>query len=94
MCVIVPLCVVLAILKKKKLGFFSIANPVLSYFQYIFAHCLTSKLRKIKKKDKEKINNLIRRNMYRSGFELLIPDAGALITAPWTLLKSVILFFL
>ena len=45
---------VLAILKnKKKFGFFSIANPVLSYCQYIFAHCFTSKLRKIKRKDKE-----------------------------------------
>ena len=39
--------------KIKKFGFFSIANPVLSYFQYTFAHCFTSKLRKIKKKDKE-----------------------------------------
>ena len=39
--------------KIKKFGFFSIANPVLSYFQYIFAHCFTSKLRKIKWKDKE-----------------------------------------
>ena len=39
--------------KIKKFGFFSIANPVLSYFQYIFAHCFTSKLRKIKRKDRE-----------------------------------------
>ena len=39
--------------KIKKFGFFSIANPVLSYFQYIFADCFTSKLRKIKRKDKE-----------------------------------------
>ena len=39
--------------KIKRFGFFSIANPVLSYFQYIFAHCFTSKLRKIKRKDKE-----------------------------------------
>ena len=39
--------------KIKKFGFFSIANPVLSYFQYIFAHCFTSKLRKIKWKDRE-----------------------------------------
>ena len=39
--------------KIRKFGFFSIANPVLSYFQYIFAHCFTSKLRKIKRKDKE-----------------------------------------
>ena len=39
--------------KIKKFGFFSIANPVLSYFKYTFAHCFTSKLRKIKKKDKE-----------------------------------------
>ena len=37
----------------KKFGFFSIVNPVLSYFQYIFAHCFTSKLRKIKMKDEE-----------------------------------------
>ena len=39
--------------KIKKFGFFSFANPVLSYFQYIFAHCFTSKLRKIKRKDRE-----------------------------------------
>ena len=39
--------------KIKKFGFFSIANPVLSYFQYISAHSFTSKLRKIKRKDKE-----------------------------------------
>ena len=39
--------------KIKKFDFFSIANPVLSYFQYKFAHCFTSKLRIIKKKDKE-----------------------------------------
>ena len=36
----------------KKLGFFSIANPVLSFFQYKFPQCFTSKLRE-KKKDKE-----------------------------------------
>ena len=39
--------------KIKKFGFFFIANPELSYFQYIFTHCFTSKLRKIKRKDKE-----------------------------------------
>ena len=39
--------------KIKKFGFFSIANPVLPYLQYIFAHCFTSKVRKIKRKDKE-----------------------------------------
>ena len=38
--------------KIKKFGFFFIANPVLSYFQYIFTHCFTSKM---KTKDKEKI---------------------------------------
>ena len=57
--------------KLKKLGFFSIANPLLAYFQYIFAHCFTSKLRKIKKKDKEKIKY----KMYSAGFELTIPDS-------------------
>ena len=34
--------------KIKKLGFFSIANPELSYFQYKFPQCFTSKLRKKK----------------------------------------------
>ena len=54
MCLVLHLCGVFAILKnKKKFGFFSIANQVLSYFQYIFAHCFTSKLRKIKRKDRE-----------------------------------------
>ena len=57
MSLIVPLCGGISNFekkkkKKKKLGFFSIANPVLSYFQYKFPHCFTSKLRK-KEKDKE-----------------------------------------
>ena len=64
--------------KIKKFGFFSIANPVLSYFQYIFAHCFTLKLRKIKRKDKEmkKINKLILRKMIIVGLELTIPNSG------------------
>ena len=64
--------------KIKKFGFFSIANPVLSYFQYIFAHCFTSKLRKIKRKDKEikKNNNLILRKMIQAGLELTTPDSS------------------
>ena len=63
--------------KIKKFGFFSIANPVLSYFQYIFAHCFTSKLRKIKRKDKEiKKNNLILRKMIQAGLELTTPDSS------------------
>ena len=45
------------------------------YFQYIFAHCFTSKLRKIRRKDKEKLNNFIRRKMYSTGFELTTPDS-------------------
>ena len=49
---IVPLCGVLAILKKiKKLGFFSIANPVLSYFNINFQSVLFRNWEK--KKDKE-----------------------------------------
>ena len=64
--------------KIKKFGFFFIANPVLSYFQYIFAHCFTSKLRKIKRKDMEikKNNNLILRKMIQAGLELTIPDSS------------------
>ena len=63
--------------KNKKFVFFSIANPVLSYFQYIFAHCFTSKLRKIKRKDKEikNNNNLILRKMFHGGLELTTPDS-------------------
>ena len=63
--------------KIKKFGFFSIANPVLSYFQYIFAHCFTLKLRKIKRKDKEikNNNNLILRKMIHVGLELTTPDS-------------------
>ena len=53
MCLIVPLCGVLAILKnKKKFDFFYIANPLL-YVQNIFTYSFTSKLRKIKWKDKK-----------------------------------------
>ena len=70
---IVPLCGVLAILKNKKLAFFTIANPVLSYFQYIFANCFTSKLRK--RTDNEKIKHLIRRKMHSAGLELMTPDS-------------------
>ena len=64
--------------KIKKFGFFSIANPVLSYFQYIFAHSFTSKLRKIKRKDKEiKIyNNLILRKMIQVGLEPTTLDSS------------------
>ena len=51
--------------KYKKFGFFSIANQVLSYFQYIFAHCFTLKLRKIKRKD-EKIKQEAQRATYRA----------------------------
>ena len=81
MCLVLPLCEVLAILKNKKkslASIFSIANPVLSYFQYKFAHCFTSKLRKIKLKDKEikKNNNLILRKMFIAGLELTIPYSG------------------
>ena len=64
--------------KIKKFGFFSIVNPVLSYFQSIFAqcHCFTSKLRKIKRKDKEikKINNLTLRKMINVELELTTSD--------------------
>ena len=57
--------------------FFSITNPVSPYFQYIYAHCFTSKLRKITRKDKEikKNNNLILRKMIIVGLELTIPDS-------------------
>ena len=61
--------------KIKKFGFFFIANPVLSYFQYIFAHCFTSKLRKIKRKDREMTKKkLILRKMIQAGLELTTPD--------------------
>ena len=40
--------------KIKKLCFFSIANPVSSYFQYIYEHCFTSRLRNIRMKDEKK----------------------------------------
>ena len=56
MYLIVTLCGISNFEKIKKLGFFSIANPVLSYFQYKFPYCFTSKLRK-KKKNKEIKNN-------------------------------------
>ena len=62
--------------KIKKFGFFSIANPVLSYFQYIFAHCFTSKLRKIKRKDKETKKKLILRILIQAGLELTTPDSS------------------
>ena len=44
---------------------------MLSYFLYIFAHCFISKLRQIKRKDKEikKTKTLIRK-MNNPGFEL------------------------
>ena len=63
--------------KIKKFGFFSIANLVLSYFQYTFAHRFTAKLRKIKRTDKEikKNNNLILRKMIHMGLELTTPDS-------------------
>ena len=43
----------------------------------IFARCFTSKLRKIKRKDKEikKNNSLIMRKMFIAGLELKIPDS-------------------
>ena len=71
--------------KIKKFGFFSIANPVLSYFQYIFAHCFTSKLRKIKRKDKE-IKKIIiwfwgKWLSWDSNSRPLILEASALTTA-------------
>ena len=60
--------------------FFSIANAVtvLSYFQYIFAHFFTSKLKKIKKErpGNKKNNNLILMKMIIVGLELTIPDSG------------------
>ena len=62
--------------KIKKFGFFSIANPVLSYFQYIFAHCFTSKLRKIKRKDREMTKKMILRKMIQVGLELTTPDSS------------------
>ena len=62
--------------KIKKFGFFSIANPVLSYFQYIFAHCFTSKLRKIKRKDREMTKKMILRKMILAGLELTTPDSS------------------
>ena len=78
-CVLFCHCVgYLSFWKNKKFGFFSIANPVLSYFQYIFAHCFTSKLRKIKRKDKEikkNNNNLILRKMFHGGLELTTLDS-------------------
>ena len=71
---------------KKKCGFFSIANPVLWYFQYIFAHCFTSKLRKIKKKDKELKKIIIiwfcgKCLSWDSNSRSLILEASALTTA-------------
>ena len=79
-----PYVGVLAILKnKKKFGFFSIANPVLSYFQYIFTHCFTSKLRKIKRKDKEIKKKLFwgKCSWLDSNSRSLIQEASALTTA-------------
>ena len=63
---VLPLCGVFAILKNKKV-----------YFQYIFAHCFTSKLRKIKRKDKDlkKTYYLILRKMIHVGLELTTPDS-------------------
>ena len=55
MCLIVSLCGISNFEKIKKLGFFSIANPVLSYFQYKFPQCLTSKLRKKERQGNKKI---------------------------------------
>ena len=79
MCLVFPLCGAFAILKNKNVWLFSTANPVFPYFQYIFAHCFTSKLRKITKKDKEikkiYIYNLILRKMIIVGLELTIPDS-------------------
>ena len=87
MCLVLPLCGVLAILKnKKKFGFFSIANLVVSYFEYIFEHRFTSKL-KIKSKDKE-----IKKKLFDSEENIssrdsnsrsLILEASALTTALW-----------
>ena len=74
-CLILPLiiCWVWSILKNKTADLFSITNQVLSYFLYIFAHCFTSKLRQIKRKDKEikkNNNNTSMRKMWNLGFEL------------------------
>ena len=60
--------------KIKKLGFFSIANPVLSYFQYKFPNCFTSKLRK-KGKQGNKKKSLIRKKRYSPGLELMTPGS-------------------
>ena len=62
--------------KVKKFGFFSIANPVLSYFQYIFAHLFYFKIEKNKKEKQgnKKKNNLILRKMIHVGLELTTPD--------------------
>ena len=49
---VLPLCGVFAILKNKKVWLlFHCKSSIV--VQYIFAHCFTSKLRKIKRKDKE-----------------------------------------
>ena len=52
MCLIVPLCGISNFEKIKKLGFFSIANPVLSYVQYK-SHSVLLRNWEKKKKDKE-----------------------------------------
>ena len=67
----------------KKFDFFSIANPVFSYFQYIFAHCFTSKWRKIKRKDKEIKKNWFWGKWFTwdSNSRPLIPQASALTAA-------------
>ena len=63
--------------KIKKFGFFSIANPVLSYFRYIFAHCFTSiEKNKKERQGNKKNNNLILRKMIQAGLELTTPDSS------------------
>ena len=92
MCLIVPLFGVLGILKNKKAWPLFQCKSLSSYFQYIFAHHFPSKLRKIRRKDKKKINKLTRRKMRDSNARPLILEAGALTTAPWKIFNSVIPF--
>ena len=58
--------------KIKQHDLFSITHLVLSYFLYIFAHCFTSKLIQIKRKDKAIKKTLIRK-MYNPGLEFTTP---------------------
>ena len=59
----------------KKLGFFSIANPVLSYLQYKFPHCFTSKLGKKGKNGEIKKIILDKEKRFCPGLELMTPGS-------------------